>query len=410
MEKKKLLFLNGHLRAGGCERSLVDLVRRLDDTKYEVDLLLLEGLGEFAPELPERVRVHFCPLNRAFGPFSACLQEAVERKDWFSLRFRLVYSMGKLAGKPWLRLAAGLFPQLSETYDAVIAYRPGICTELAAYAFRGKKKISWWHHGEFTLDAQQKRELSEAYGKMDRIVAVSESSAGLLRREFPAQIGKISVIPNMVCPEELERKAALPAEKLPEIDSGRPLLISMGRMSPEKNMTLCPEIGAELKKRGFPFRWLLVGDGEEREKIQARVRDCGLEKDFIFTGSLDNPYPYLKRADILVHPSPVESQGLTVLEAMALSVPVAAAESEGTREYIRNGENAYLIPPEPTRFAETIQAMWERRPMEELRRRGEEAAAAFAPSAILPAVEALLREPDGTARQRTESGGKRSMG
>ena len=55
--KKKILFINGHLNTGGVEKSLLDILTHLDYSKYEVDLLLTEELGDFAPQLPPQVQV-----------------------------------------------------------------------------------------------------------------------------------------------------------------------------------------------------------------------------------------------------------------------------------------------------------------------------------------------------------------
>ena len=75
--KKRILFINGHLNAGGVERSLVDVLKHMDYTKYAVDLLLLEDIGDYASELPPEVNVLFRDLHntlvalpRRFGAVS----------------------------------------------------------------------------------------------------------------------------------------------------------------------------------------------------------------------------------------------------------------------------------------------------------------------------------------------------
>lgn len=64
---KKILFINGHLNTGGVERSLVDVLRHMDYTKYAVDLLLLEDIGDYASELPPEVNVLFRDLHNTYG-------------------------------------------------------------------------------------------------------------------------------------------------------------------------------------------------------------------------------------------------------------------------------------------------------------------------------------------------------
>ena len=60
---QNVLFINGHLNTGGVERSLVDILRHMDDTKYTVDVLLLEEKGDYLEELPPEVSVLFLDIH-----------------------------------------------------------------------------------------------------------------------------------------------------------------------------------------------------------------------------------------------------------------------------------------------------------------------------------------------------------
>ena len=66
---KHILFINGHLNAGGVERSLADILKHMDYTKYAVDLLLLEDVGDYASELPPEVHVLFRDIHNTYGSF-----------------------------------------------------------------------------------------------------------------------------------------------------------------------------------------------------------------------------------------------------------------------------------------------------------------------------------------------------
>ena len=59
---KSILFINGHMNTGGVEKSLLDILRRLDYGHYNVDLLLLEELGDYADEIPSDVHIHLKSL------------------------------------------------------------------------------------------------------------------------------------------------------------------------------------------------------------------------------------------------------------------------------------------------------------------------------------------------------------
>lgn len=343
--KKTVLFINGHLDVGGCEKSLVDVLKNFNYDKYDVDLLLLEHEGDYINEIPKEVHVHLYSLNNSFGPLGRCLKDAISHKDWFSLLFRLNYLFSTKINYVFMKQMRRLFKSLRSEYDIVIAYRPGICTELAAFAFQGKKKISWWHHGEINLSNVQLEQLNFAYKKMTIIVSVSNQIKKLLSDAFPTQSHKIHVIPNMINIGELKRKSEILTNKLYEDNKIK--IVTVGRMSPEKNMLLCPEIAMILRQKQIDFQWIIVGDGQDKEHVLDKIKEYHLESNLILVGRKSNPYPYISKADIMIHPSLVESQGLTIIESMALKTPVIAVNSVGPKEFLKSGENGYLVKPDP---------------------------------------------------------------
>lgn len=354
--KKTVLFINGHLDAGGCERSLIDVLKNIDYEEYDVDLLLLEHMGDYRDEVPKDVNVILRSIDYAFGGFISCIKRSIIRKDWFSFYFRIYYILGdKVNHRFWRRLKK-LFKEVRCNYDIIVAYRPGICTELAAFAFQGNKKISWWHHGCMNFSGKSADLLGISYRQMDFIVAVSSSSALLVAETFPDIQNKIEVIPNMIVPTELYNKSKQFEPK--EFQNSDLKIISVGRMSPEKNMILCPHIANLLKKSGISFRWILIGDGEEESKVKNAIEQLHLQNNVIMVGKKSNPYPYIVNADIMVHPSLVESQGITLLESMVLRTPVIAVASKGPQEFINTGENGYLVDNNAEEIAHTIEMLY----------------------------------------------------
>lgn len=340
MNKKKILFINGHLNAGGVERSLVDVLRHFDYAKYEVDLLLLEGYGDYISEVPKEVNVMMYPLNEASGAFFPTLWRNLVHGRFVLFFYRLLMLLSSIKGNQVMRYARTLFRNGNKQYDVVIGYRPNHATTFAAYTFHAKKRLAWWHHGEMNIGGTQRKELGKTYKQMDAVVAVSESSAHIVKETFPDIKEKVLVIPNMLCVEEIRKKAQIDDIKM---SSSVCNIVSVGRMSPEKNMAFCVDVALELRDRKFPFHWYMVGDGVEMELIKRKIEENNLTDLFTITGNLPNPYPYIQSADLLFHPSLVESQGLTVLEAMALGTPVVVVESAGLKEFVENGVNGVMI-------------------------------------------------------------------
>jgi len=331
---KTLLFVIEHLDTGGAERSLVDLLQNLDYSKYDVDLLLFQKKGAYFNELPQQVHAHYLSISRAFGPITECIKSALINHDVFSIAFRLVYKLSTLFGRQNLRWARFLFKGLKSEYDCAIAYRNSICLDFVAYTFKSKKKYCWWHTGIMDLQEESRKQMEKVFLQMTKIVAVSKTAEEIVKVSFPSVADRTVVIPNMVSVEAIKKKAK---EYSVEKDYSRINLVSVGRLSPEKNMELCIDVAEILRMRGIQFFWVLIGCGEEQKSIAARIDNAGLSDCMTMKGELNNPYPYVCAADIYVHPSLVESQGLAILEAMALSIPVVVVESRGPKEFIKNG-------------------------------------------------------------------------
>lgn len=353
--KKKILFINGHLIVGGVERSLVDVLRHLDYDKYDVDLLLLEGYGDYLPEIPQEVNVMMYPLNDAGGPLLPTLWKNLIHGHFVLFFFRLLMLRSRKSGQKVMKYARLLFRNGKKKYDVVVGYRPEMSTFLAAYTFRAQKRVAWWHHGEMNIDGKQLNELGCAYEEMNDIIVVSKCCAQMLIDVFPYVRNKVKVIPNMLCREEIRKKAR--AENI-QMATSVFNIVSVGRMSPEKNMMFCVDVAQLMAARGLAFHWYLIGDGDDMEKIARKIKTEELESFFTLTGRLTNPYPYIQSADLLFHPSLVESQGLTILEAMALGTPVVVVESAGPKEFVENGRNGILIAPDVDEAVREVSSLY----------------------------------------------------
>lgn len=387
--KKKVLIINGHLDVGGCEKSLIEVLKNFDYQKYEVDLLLLEHLGDYINEVPQNVNIKLYSLNNAFGRWNHCLLNAFRNHDWFSFKFRIEYTFAKKMGLYHMSHIRKLFKDLNNVYDVIIAYRPGICTELAAFCFHAAKKISWWHHGEMNLSANEINIFRRAYKKIDKIVAVSTSSATILSGKFPEIENKLCIISNIIDFNELMEKAK--EYKPIEYEKAQFKIISVGRMSPEKNMILCPEIGKCLIEAGIKFKWIIIGDGIEKNKINNNIIKYNLQEHMILIGKKKNPYPYIATADIMIHPSLVESQGITIMESMELYTPVIAVCSEGPKEYIKNGENGYLVNSDEEEITKLVLQLYTTpQKRKEIAYRAFDEMKKFEATSIMPKIKKLI--------------------
>lgn len=334
----KILIVNGHLHAGGVERSLINLLKTIDYSKHQVDLLLVEDLGEYVAEIPPQVNLFFYDLKPTYGSFFSVFQNAIRTKKWRLLYQKVFLTASNRVDRKALRYL-DLPNQLRQVYDCAIAYRVDMPLDLVSFAIKAKKKAVWWHHGEFNYCQKQVKKWYEAFLRVDHIVCVSESTKAMLKPYFPDLAAKMCVVPNMIIPKAI-LSAAKKFNPYASI-SDKYIIVSVGRMSPEKHFIDIVDVMKKLRDRGIKNTvWYLVGDGIERKNIEERIKEYDLKDDIVLIGNQANPYPFIKYADLFVHPSWVESQGICVLEAMVLNKICIVVRSDGTSEFVVDRRNA----------------------------------------------------------------------
>lgn len=337
----KLLFVNGHLQVGGVEKSLVDLLNSIDYSKHQVDLLLFEGLGEYIGQIPKNVNVILCDLTPTYGPFLSSTRKLLKNRKFSLIYWKFALTLCSRFGPQWMKMLRLL--SITKSYDCAIAYRVGICAEYVGFVAKAKKKYMWWHHGEFNYDNKTIKSWQKTATKLDEIVCVSQGTKKMITPYFRNYIKNITVIPNMLLTEEIQKKSILFHPYESYFMENDKIIISVGRMSPEKKMENVVYAAENLINRGYnSFKWFIVGDGSEFSKIKNLIFEKNLEDKIICVGRKSNPYPYIADADLFVHTSYVESQGLAVLEAMAIGIPCVITKSLGVMEFVEDGKNAIL--------------------------------------------------------------------
>ena len=378
---KRILFINGHLNTGGVERSLVDILKHMDYTKYAVDLLLLEDIGDYASELPSEVNVLFRDIHHTYGSFASSIRRCIAAHDWMCLRLRFLFLLRKFFGACTLKRAATILIG-KHHYDCVIGFRPGICSDLAAYSVLADRKITWWHHGEFNVD---RAAYGDMCGKMNAVAVVSQSCKAMLQEKLPELESKLVCIPNMLDATAIGQKA----ENSPYTDDMLHI-VSVGRLAPEKHFENIIPVAKTLRDMSTDFVWHIVGDGSEHARLESLIAENDLKDHVILEGSKANPYSYMKYADLFVHPSYIESQGLTVLEAMALGVPCVVTKSRGPCEFIEDGVNGLLTEQSPESLAEKVLSILTDKTLYQSIKENTVCPEQFAPDRVMRQIEELI--------------------
>jgi glycosyltransferase involved in cell wall biosynthesis len=338
-KKKKILFINGHMSYGGVERSLLDLLRNINYEKYEVDLLLLEGKGEYFENIPIQTNIIYKNLNNTHGSFIKSIGQCLKQRDLLSLFTRILFLGGKVLHPYVLKLVR--IPLLgNKAYDFAVAYRTGICTALVEYVVKAKNKTTWWHHGEINLLDEQLKAFEKTCIKFKNIVVVSKSCEKMLIEVIPSIRKYITIIPNMI---DIKNINVMALKFTPNFNKEKKHFVTACRIAPEKHIENVIYTSELLIQQGFTnFQWHIIGDGDDLKKMQALSNARKTTNHILFEGKKANPYPFIKYADIYIHTSYIESQGLSILEAMALKTPCIITDNAGIRDYA-NINNSIIV-------------------------------------------------------------------
>lgn len=316
-EKKDLLFTGVNLDIGGIEKSLVNLVNKIDKNKYNVSIILEKKEGELLEKLDKSIKVQ---------EFSVSNNKNKIIRKMINFLKRLIYTVFNY-----------------HSYDFSCCY--------ATYSYSGNKLArissinnSIYIHSDYSFvykELEQFRNFFDTRSICDfkHIFFVSNESCNRFLRVYPNLKSKCLVFNNFIDEEEVIK---LSKEKIKETKpKDKTLFVFVGRLDDSsKKVSRAIKL---IKNLDNSILWI-VGDGSSRDLYENIVKNENLEDKVIFMGSKINPYPYMKKSDYLILTSDYEGFPVIYLEGIALEKEIITT-IEVSDEVIKIGKNyGQLIP------------------------------------------------------------------
>jgi len=368
---KKVLFVINTMGTAGAEKALLQLLKKTDKTKYEVSLFVLTGQGELISSLPEGVRL----VNKNYDNTPVLSKEGRAHLKKTCIK-ALFYRCGFITKLPYMLRA--LFTMISkgsimpdkllwrvlsdgamlpeEEYDLAVAYIEGGSSYYVADHIKAKKKAAFIHV-DYDRAGYTRQLDKNCYLAFDRIFTVSDEVKDSFVKVYPEMSEKTEVFHNILDADEIKEKAEQGPGFIDGYDGVR--ILSVGRLTAQKSYETSIDAMELLKQNGVRARWYVLGEGDRREALENYISKKGLEDDFILMGAKDNPYPYMKQADIYVHCSRFEGKSIAVQEAGILGMPRLLSDCSGNREQVSNGIDGVLTPLDPKSIYENIKKLAE---------------------------------------------------
>jgi len=204
---------------------------------------------------------------------------------------------------------------------------------------------------ESISEAAFKAYLSPFYRACDLIIVPSQSMCKVLADQFGIS-SPVEIIPNGVDLTPY-RTGNQPIDRtIFGFSTNNVISTYVGRLSPEKNLSLLIRAFYGVAMTYDHVRLLIVGDGPDRENLEAQVKHMNIDNKVHFTGMVEyKGIPaYLAACDIFVTPSISETFGLSTIEAMAAGLPVLGVDAPGSRDIIEDGITGLTTPDDVAVF------------------------------------------------------------
>jgi glycosyltransferase involved in cell wall biosynthesis len=197
--------------------------------------------------------------------------------------------------------------------------------------------------------------VSRGFSNSADCVVVPTTATGDLLRSYGVR-SRIEVIPTGIDLELARSAERAPARARFGLPAGVPVVIYSGRIAREKSLDVLVRAFAQVGQRLPDARLLLVGGGPWLEQCQALAQSLHLDSHVHFTGYLPRRevFDCLAESQVFAFASLTDTQGVVVLEAMALGCPPVAVRSGAVADIIRDGVDGLLVEPTPDGLAEGL--------------------------------------------------------
>lgn len=333
---KRILFVCYSLKVGGIERALVEQVNYLAREGEDVTLFLFTISGQYLCDVDKRVKIIG---NMPLFKYLSLTQKEAKKKSVSAYCIRTFFAiLVKIMGFPTLwKILKPFIPSIGY-YDIAISYTLNVslkslycgCPEFVLEKVKSQKKIAWIHadYKRANIACTYNNTL---YKSFDEVVNVTEC----MKKKFDTfkliSDDKSKFIYNRFNSEQILQKAK--SHEVPYVQ-GIMNIITVGRLEKEKGTDQLMYVAKRMHDKGIKFCWYFVGTGVLDEWCKWFISANKMDMCVKLLGQKNNPYPYIKNANLFVSGSLSETFGLSILEALVLGTPSIAYRFDAINEVL----------------------------------------------------------------------------
>ena len=319
--KKRITFFLDALHGGGAEKAVVNLLRGLAERdEFVLDLVLATLEGPYIDSIPKEVRIVNLDTGRVVTAILPLMNYLKQYRPW-----ALIGNMGHV------NVGATIAKELARVDTSLILVEQNTLSANKSHLARAKVVpffMRW------------------LYPRADAVAGVSAGVARDLENQLGLGVETVKVLNNPVVNQDLivKRQAALDHPWFAE--NSPPVFLAVGRLNPQKDFPNLLNAFARVRQQKMA-RLIILGEGQERQLLEAIIESLGISEDVSLPGFVKNPYAYMHRASCLVLSSREEGLPTVLIESMACGCPVVATNCpSGPDEILEQGKYGSLVPIE----------------------------------------------------------------
>ncbi len=306
---KRIVFYQQYLACGGTESALFDLINLLDKNKYDISVFIVRQGDEWEQKFRD-AGIKVLTAWSGIADKNTLLSKIITK-----LQLKDIECQRKSRKKIWKYALKG-------KYDLSVNYLLKPEWNTMPIRPKGAKVISYIH-GDCLADDGIKKIVSTRlsdFKKSDKVICVSQKS----KESFVEYTGCSDNVCVCYNPLNSDRIKEMAKENI-EIPFDGNYICAIGRLSPEKGFVRLIKIFSELVAEGISENLVIVGEGPDREGIEAAIEKYNVKDRVFLAGYQSNPYPYIKNSNFVVCSSFTEGLPVIAMEALALEKPIVAS-------------------------------------------------------------------------------------
>lgn len=320
----KILFFIETLTGGGAEKVLQNLVNHMDQTQFDITVQTVWPCDASKYLVPG---IRYKPMYSSESKFDH-FRYRVEAESGFAYQLHI-----------------------KDDYDIECAYlEMGPTKVLAASTNKKAKKLAWVHCDLTRAVADPQAFAMKAapwYKKFDQVVCVSQSVKDQFDELFQKQFNS-AVLYNVIDDAAIREKSLQPLPDYAGQDSLT--VLSVGRFTAQKNYMRLLQTHKQLLGEKIQHKLWILGDGPQRPMLEQYVAENGLQDSVWMPGFMENPYPFMREADLLACSSIYEGYSTFVTEGIILGKPIVTTNVSGMRELLGNSEYGLIVEDDDEAF------------------------------------------------------------